>query len=124
MARLLLLILLPIASLAQSGRYNIETVNGELKEGYVTISPYSIIIDQDSTKLTLPVTDVGEDKRTVYYILSGCNNGLAFKGYAMLTGNTIEIIDTKHNRYYSTLFIELRARQSYSATRYLIDYER
>ena len=122
MARLLLLLLLPLSALAQSGKYQINTVDTRTAEGTVSINPYYITIDQDSTQTVLPVTDVGKDKQSTYYILGGCKEGRSFVGYAMLTPSSTQKIGGCH-RHYSALYIEIRARQLYSSTKFSIYYD-
>ena len=70
MARLLLLILISFSAQAQHGRYHIEQ-----SEGYVTITPAYIRIEEDSSITTLPVIDTGNDGDNTFYILEGCTEG-------------------------------------------------
>ncbi|HEY0749814.1 MAG TPA: hypothetical protein VGD26_01585 [Chitinophagaceae bacterium] len=91
-------------------------------EGTVLITPYSITIDVDSSTTVLPVTNVTTHKATHYYILEGCHGGVAFRGAGMLSKSS----DTRmwgFTRHYSALYIEIRARQQYVATRFSIYYD-
>lgn len=119
----LVLLLFPLTTLAQSGRYKISEIDTRPAEGYVTITTAFIKIQEDSTILTLPVVDFGKHKQTTYYIIEGCVEGTAVRGAGMLTtGNSVGI--GYGRRYYSFLFIELRARQRYISQRYSLYYDK
>lgn len=122
MAKLLLLLLFPLSSLAQSGRYFINTVDEQrVDSGYVIINDYYIRIENDTT-ITLPVRDRGEDRDRIYYILQGCENGRDFIGAAILYPSSSRKMAGGVRQFYYSLWIELRSRNSYSSTRYSIFY--
>lgn len=119
MARFLFILLLPLAAFCQSGHYHINTSNGHSCEGYVTISNYSITVEKDSTKTSYPVISVTKDNQGYYYILEGCYDNQYFRGLGYFEPQTSVI---KH-RVYSVLYLEIRSRRKYEATRYSLYYE-
>lgn len=121
---ILILTILSTQLWGQSGRYRINTVDTEIAEGYVTITDSFIKIVRDSTVTTLPVIDTGKYKQSYYYILEGCMDGRSYRGSGMLTASSSESLGNHYRRYYSALYIELRARQSYISSKYSIYYDK
>lgn len=117
---LIFCLLISLESLAQSGRYSIESENNRSKSGYITISPYNITISQDSTEITLPVVNVIEEKHKFYYIIEGCQNNRGFKGAATLYNS--EVNNPRGKMVRCVLYIEIRTSVAYSSTRYSLYY--
>ena len=118
MARFLLLLLFPLASLAQSGRYHVNTINTQTDTGYVTITDYFLRIERDSIQV-LPVIHKGEDKDRTYYILEG----EGFRGAGIFYPTSSRNMGGGCRRYYFCLFIEIRAKRNYTSTVYSIYYD-
>lgn len=121
MARFLVILLLSISLevSGQSGKYQIDTINGKGAEGSITLNPYTVTVEQDSFKLVLPVLEILEQNRRTIYILEGCVNNVSFKGSATLMDYETNLIEGKIGL---ALYIEIRTKQGYSFTRYGLFY--
>lgn len=120
MLKLILLLLLPLTLNAQYGRYNLNTVDGHTKEGYVVLTVASIRVYYDSVETKYPVINTTTDRQDLYLLLEGCSENQFYRGAAVFTQNTSSQGMGGYRRHYSTLFIEIRARNRYEATRYSI----
>lgn len=106
---------------AQSGKYQIDSINGQSAEGSITINPYSITIIEDSTLIAiLPVVDVVEDHNKTYYLLEGCANNTSFKGAATFYNREIKF--SNGMAYGMSLYVEIRSQRGYSFSRYGLFY--
>lgn len=122
MVRFLLLLLLPVTLLAQSGRYHIKAINALAHErGYVVLTPVSIrVCENDTTEVEYKVVNVTELNGVTYYVLEG----EGFRGAGIFQKQGTDRIGRGYVRYYFSLYIEIRERRKYLAKRYFIFYEK
>lgn len=113
----ILLNLLGTSLEAQSGRYSIESVDSKRSDGYITVTPFSIRLEQDTFNISLPVREIVKETNRSYYILEGCYKGISFIGSATLIEGR-----RRKNKHSLTMYLEIRTARGYSFVRYSLFY--